>query len=542
MKANESYTGRINRKLAKKTHMIEVASGRCPADLVLKNASYVNVFSNEICHGDIAVADGLIVGIGQYHGINECDMSGKIVLPGFMDAHIHLESAMVAPSEFVKAVLPHGTTTVVTDPHEIANVMGTDGIEYMLQATEGLPVDVYFMLPSCVPATPLDESGASLDYRAIDSFYDHPRVQGLAEVIVSFPQHREQLFLQFWEQGPVFVHGIHICGRNASMEMGFNILQIFRGGTVNIPGDIQIVLVLDLDFIVRNETSILGICGNLLVEGGHNLIDIPLPQTIFAAILHEVMAGIDHKDALALVSIRLVQNNNTGRDSGAVEQICRQADEALDIAFVDDGFSNGGFCIASEQNTMGQDNRSLARALQRLQNMKKPRKVTILFRGPVTIAVKSAVILQPVSPVFQGERWVRHGKVKALQYFIIGTGFKILRCRESITCLDLAGGFVVQDQVHFGKASSGNFFLLPVDRNFKGRFIRCANQESTRTAGGVYVPTDFDTIEKAFSGVKTAEKGIKQGLSRSITDSESPFSLYSVVDFCRSKVRRHRGV
>ncbi|MGN1000262.1 MAG: adenine deaminase [Faecousia sp.] len=186
MKANESYTGRINRKLAKKTHMIEVASGRCPADLVLKNASYVNVFSNEICHGDIAVADGLIVGIGQYHGIDECDMSGKIVLPGFMDAHIHLESAMVAPSEFVKAVLPHGTTTVVTDPHEIANVMGTDGIEYMLQATEGLPVDVYFMLPSCVPATPLDESGASLDYRAIDSFYDHPRVQGLAEVMNSF--------------------------------------------------------------------------------------------------------------------------------------------------------------------------------------------------------------------------------------------------------------------------------------------------------------------------------------------------------------------
>ena len=90
---------------------------------------------------------------------------------------------MVSPTEFVKAVLPHGTTTVVTDPHEIANVMGTDGIEYMLQATEDLPVDVRFMLPSCVPATPLDESGAILDYRAIDSFYDHPRVQGLAEMM-----------------------------------------------------------------------------------------------------------------------------------------------------------------------------------------------------------------------------------------------------------------------------------------------------------------------------------------------------------------------
>ena len=179
----ESYTGKINRKLNKKLRIVEVASGREKADLVLKNASYVNVFSNEICRGDIAVAEGLIVGMGQYSGVQEIDVAGKIVLPGFIDAHIHLESAMVSPREFVKAVLPHGTTTVITDPHEIANVMGTDGIEYMLQATEGLPVDVRFMLPSCVPATPLDESGAVLDYRAIDSFYDHPRVQGLAEMM-----------------------------------------------------------------------------------------------------------------------------------------------------------------------------------------------------------------------------------------------------------------------------------------------------------------------------------------------------------------------
>ena len=182
----ESYTGRINRKLNKKLRIVEVAAGREKADLVLKNASYVNVFSNEICRGDIAVAEGLIVGMGTYSGETEADMTGKLVLPGFIDAHIHLESAMVSPREFVKAVLPHGTTTVITDPHEIANVMGTDGIEYMLQATEGLPVDVRFMLPSCVPSTPMDESGAVLDYRTIDSFYDHPRVQGLAEMM-NFP-------------------------------------------------------------------------------------------------------------------------------------------------------------------------------------------------------------------------------------------------------------------------------------------------------------------------------------------------------------------
>lgn len=179
----ESYTGRINRKLNKKLRIVEVAAGREKADLVLKNASYVNVFSSEICRGDIAVAEGLIVGMGQYSGETEVDVSGRIVLPGFIDAHIHLESAMVSPREFVKAVLPHGTTTVITDPHEIANVMGADGIEYMLQATEDLPVDVRFMLPSCVPSTPMDESGAVLDYRTVDSFYDHPRVQGLAEMM-----------------------------------------------------------------------------------------------------------------------------------------------------------------------------------------------------------------------------------------------------------------------------------------------------------------------------------------------------------------------
>ena len=186
MSNKESYTGKVNRKLNKKIHVISVAAGRTTADLVLKNATYVNVFSNELCKADIAIAEGLIVGMGEYHGKQEIDVSGKLVLPGFIDAHIHLESSLVSPKEFAKAVLPHGTTTVVTDPHEIANVMGTDGIEYMLQATEDLPVDVRFMLPSCVPATPLDESGANLDYRAIDSFYEHPRVQGMAEMMNAY--------------------------------------------------------------------------------------------------------------------------------------------------------------------------------------------------------------------------------------------------------------------------------------------------------------------------------------------------------------------
>ena len=176
-------TYEISHLLKQKRRIVAAAKGWRKADLVLKNAAYVNVFSGELCHGDIAVAEGVIAGIGTYEGEAEYDLRGKLVLPGLIDSHIHLESSLVSPAQLCRALLPHGTTTVVTDPHEIANVMGTDGIAYMLQATEGLPLDVRFMLPSCVPATPMDESGAVLDYRALDSFYDHPRVQGLAEVM-----------------------------------------------------------------------------------------------------------------------------------------------------------------------------------------------------------------------------------------------------------------------------------------------------------------------------------------------------------------------
>lgn len=174
---------RINRKVQKKQHMIRVAMGQEKADVVLKNATYVNVFSNELCHGDIAVAEGLVVGMGSYSGHAEYDMTGRIVAPGFIDAHIHLESSLVTPAEFARAVLPHGTTTVVTDPHEIANVCGVAGIDYILTATQGLPVDVHVMLPSCVPAAPVDESGAELTWRDINAYFDHPRVLGLAEMM-----------------------------------------------------------------------------------------------------------------------------------------------------------------------------------------------------------------------------------------------------------------------------------------------------------------------------------------------------------------------
>ncbi|MDY6339026.1 MAG: adenine deaminase [Saccharofermentans sp.] len=166
--------------------MILAARGDLVPDLVLKNARIVNVFTNDIEPGDVAVKDGYIVGIGEYEGKDEIDIGGKVICPGLIDGHIHIESSMISPSEFAKAVAPHGTAAVIADPHEIANVAGTDGIRFMIEASAGLPVDIFFMLPSCVPATPLDESGAELSAAELEPFYKEDQVAGLAELMNSY--------------------------------------------------------------------------------------------------------------------------------------------------------------------------------------------------------------------------------------------------------------------------------------------------------------------------------------------------------------------
>ena len=153
---------------------------------LLKNGRVVDVFNNKISVQDVLIDGDIIIGVGE--NINEqadvtVDLLGKFVCPGFIDGHIHIESTLLSPPEFAKAVVPHGTTTVVADPHEIANVCGKAGIEYMLNATENLPLTVYFMMPSCVPATPFCESGAVLEWQDIEEFYSHERVLGLGEVM-----------------------------------------------------------------------------------------------------------------------------------------------------------------------------------------------------------------------------------------------------------------------------------------------------------------------------------------------------------------------
>lgn len=164
--------------------MVQVARGEEPADLVLKNGEVFNVFTGEFLNRDIAIVDGYVAGVAEgYHGIEEIDLEGRYVTPGFIDTHIHIESSMLTPAEFVKVAIPNGTTTIIADPHEIANVSGADGIKYMLDATENVPLNVFFMLPSCVPSTPMENSGAVLLADDLEPFLKHPRVLGLGEVM-----------------------------------------------------------------------------------------------------------------------------------------------------------------------------------------------------------------------------------------------------------------------------------------------------------------------------------------------------------------------
>ncbi len=164
--------------------LIGSARGTADADLVLAGGSVVNVFSGEVLPGDVAVASGFVVGVGKgYEGRRTIDVRGQIVCPGFIDGHIHIESTMLGPPEFARAVVPHGTSAVICDPHEIANVMGLAGIRYMLDASEGLPVSVFVMASSCVPATHMETAGASLSAQDLRGLLDHPRVIGLAEMM-----------------------------------------------------------------------------------------------------------------------------------------------------------------------------------------------------------------------------------------------------------------------------------------------------------------------------------------------------------------------
>ena len=171
---------------AKLQKLIRVARGEIPADLVLKGGKVVNVFSCEIQKTDVAISEDQIVGLGSYQGHEILDCRQRYICPGFIDGHLHIESTLLTPANLSPVLLPLGTTTLIADPHEIANVLGLTGIKFMLDSSAGLPLEIYFMAPSCVPATPLETSGAVLTVKELRPLRRHPRVLGLAEMM-NFP-------------------------------------------------------------------------------------------------------------------------------------------------------------------------------------------------------------------------------------------------------------------------------------------------------------------------------------------------------------------
>jgi adenine deaminase len=194
---------------------LKAARGESPADLVITGGWVANVYTGEWLRRDVALFDGIIVGLGDYPG-PRWDMQGRYLLPGLIDGHLHPESTMLTPRELARALLPLGTTTVVADPHEIANVWGAPGLDYLLAASQGLPLDIFFMLPSCVPASPLETSGARLEAADLEKYRDNAQVLGLAEVmnfpglISGAPGLLEKIAL--FPQGPVDGHAPLLSG------------------------------------------------------------------------------------------------------------------------------------------------------------------------------------------------------------------------------------------------------------------------------------------------------------------------------------------
>lgn len=174
----------MNKEQLKK--LIDTAAGRIPADVVIKNCKVVNVFSGEITEGDIAISGNDIAGVGEYEGKEVIDAQGRYAAPGFIDSHIHIESAYVSPEEIGRLLVPHGGTTIIADPHEIVNVCGIKGLDYMMEAAKGTALDIKYVLPSCVPATPFEHAGAVINAPEMEEPIQRDGILGLGE-FMNFP-------------------------------------------------------------------------------------------------------------------------------------------------------------------------------------------------------------------------------------------------------------------------------------------------------------------------------------------------------------------
>ena len=252
------------------------------------------------------------------------------------------------------------------------------------------------------------------------------------------------------------------------MNMRIDILNILWVCGVNIASDVQVISVLLFNLVIGNEASILGIGSNLLVKSRDDPVNITLAQTVLVAVLYVSTAGINHKDALSVCSTLFVNHENTSSNAGAVEQVCREADDTLDPVLLDNCLSDGGLGISSEQNTMRKDNGSFTVCLQCLKNMHEPSIVAILLRRCISVTLETAILFtsNTIAPVLHGEWRICDDVIKTLKNRIV-IPVEILRIRECITALDYNLRLTMKNCVHLRKTGCCALFFLTKshDRN-----------------------------------------------------------------------------
>lgn len=305
-----------------KQKRISIAVEKEKAELVIKNANIVNVFTKEIVKGDIAISMGQVVGIGTYSGIKEIDAKDKYVCPGLIDSHVHIESTMVTPSEFARAVLPYGTTTIIADPHEIANVCGINGINFMLNESKEVPLNTYFMMPSCVPSTPFENNGADLTVELMEPFVSNDRILGLGEVMdyPSVINGNEEMLrkINLFDNKIIDGHSPHLSGKELNAYRSAGIITNHECST---PEDVIEHLRLGMYVQIREgsaaknlENIVKGLLQNkmefnrcIFCTDDKHLEDIRKDGHISYNIKKAIACGVDPIEAICMATINTAQ-------------------------------------------------------------------------------------------------------------------------------------------------------------------------------------------------------------------------------------------
>lgn len=398
-------------------NFIKKAKGSEKADLVFKNGNIVNVFTGEIIKADVAIEKGTIVGIGNYTGKVEIDLQGKYLSPGFIDSHVHIESSMSSPSEFAKIIVPKGVTTIIADPHEIANVKGLEGVEYIIEASKDIPLDVHVMLPSCVPATEFENSGAILEAEDLGLLIDNKAVLGLGEmmnypgVIDAEDKILDKLIL--FKDKVIDGHGPGISGKDLNAYVMAGIKTEHECSTIE---EVKERLRLGMYILIREGSAAKDLRNIISAVNKENLrrfmfcTDDKHPEDLINEgsinfnIKLAIEAGIDPVDAIRMATINSAECYGL-KDKGAIAPGYR-----ADIVVIDDLKDFNILKVYKDGKLVGENNKALfetgeykPKNLMDSVNMKKVRKEDIQIK----MKTKEANVIRVIEDSLITEKAIR---------------------------------------------------------------------------------------------------------------------------------------